>query len=300
MKIQLVTGNHKLRNILRLTRPLHLLLAALTYFLGASLANYLGKPFRADSFWLGMIAVLLAQASMNLLAEVFRPNNEAIFEGQSRRDRLTLRNNALYISVAALTANAVIAFVLYTNNHLSVPGFFFLLLSLILILSYSVPPFRFINRGFGEFVLAVHIAYVIPSIAYILQSGETHRFLLISIPLTFLALAYFIVMDFPAFASDSKYNRSTLLTRLGWERAVPLHHLFVVLAYLFFLAAPVFGLSLSLIWPAFLTLPFAIFQIFQLRSLSLGAPTHWTLLTVTALSVFGLTAYFLSLTFWLR
>lgn len=289
-----------MRNILRLTRPLHLLLAALTYFLGASIANYLGKPFRADSLWLGMIAVLLAQASMNLLAEVFRPNNEAIFEGQSRRDRLTLRNNALYISVAALTANAVIAFVLYTNNHLSVPGFFFLLLSLILILSYSVPPFRFINRGFGEFVLAVHIAYVIPSIAYILQSDETHRFLLISIPLTFLAFAYFIVMDFPAFASDSKYNRSTLLTRLGWERAVPLHHLFVVLAYLFFLAAPVFGLSLSLIWPAFLTLPFAIFQIFQLRSLSLGAPTHWTLLTVTALSVFGLTAYFLSLTFWLR
>jgi 1,4-dihydroxy-2-naphthoate octaprenyltransferase len=289
-----------LRHLLRLSRPLHLLLAALTYFLGTSIANYLGKPFRADSFWLGLIAVLLAQASMNLLAEVFRPTQEFIIQGETRKDRLTLRNNALYISIAALTANAVVAFVLYTRNHLSLAAFFFLLLSLIMILVYSIPPFRFINRGFGEFLLAAHIAYVIPSIAYILQSDETHRFLLISIPLTFLALAYFIVMNFPAFASDTKYGRSTLLTRLGWERTVPFHHLFILLAYLFFLAAPMFGLSLSLLWPAFLTLPFALFQIFQLRSLALGAPTNWTLLTVTALSVFGLTAYFLSLTFWLR
>jgi len=247
-----------------------------------------------------LIAVVLAQASMNLLAEVFRPSNEVIVGGQSRKDRTTMLNNALYVSIAALTANAVIAFVLYTNGHLSISAFFFLLLSLILILVYAIHPFRFINRGFGEFVLAAHIAYVIPSVAYVLQSDETHRFLLISIPLTFLAFAYFIVMNFPTFASDIKYDRHTLLTRLGWERAVPLHHLFVLLSYLFFLAAPAFGLSLSLLWPAFLTFPFALFQINQLRNLSLGAPTNWTLLTVTALSVFGLTAYFLSLTFWLR
>ncbi len=219
------------RNLLRLSRPLHFLLAALTYFLGASIANYLGKPFRTDSFWLGLLAVLLAQMSMNLLAEVFRPINEPLIEGETRKDRLTFRNNALYVSIASLTVNAVIAFILYNDNHLSISALFFLLLSLILILTYSIPPFRFINRGFGEFLLAVHLAYVIPSIAYILQSGETHRFLLITLPLTFLAFAYFIIMDFPSFASDGKYNRNTFLTRLGYERVVPLHHLFVLLSY---------------------------------------------------------------------
>jgi len=289
-----------IRNILRLSRPLYLILTALTYFLGASIANYLGKPFRSDSFWLGMIAVLLAQASMTLLAEVFRPLGETIIEGETRKDRLALRNNELYISIAALTANAVIAFVLYINNHLSVPAFSFLLLSLLIVLAYGIPPLRLVNRGFGELLLAVHIAYIVPSIAYILQSDETHRFLLITIPLTLLAFAYFIVMDFPTFASDAKHNRSTLLTRLGYERVVPLHHIFVLFAYVFFLSIPAFGLSLALFWPALLTLPFALFQIYLLRNLSLGAPVHWTLLTVTALSVFGLTAYFLSLTFWLR
>jgi 1,4-dihydroxy-2-naphthoate octaprenyltransferase len=237
---------------------------------------------------------------MNLLAEVFRPYNEPIVEGETRKDRLNLRNNALYVSIASLAVNAVIAFLLYVNNHLSITALSFLFLSLALVLTYAIHPFRFINRGFGEFVLAAHLAYVIPSIAYILQSDETHRFLLITLPLTLLAFAYFIVTGFPSFASDSKYNRSTLLTRLGWERVIPLHHLFILLAFLFFLTAPLFGLSLSLLWPAFLTLPFALFQIFQLRNISLGAPTNWTLLTATALSVFGLTAYFLSLTFWLR
>jgi 1,4-dihydroxy-2-naphthoate octaprenyltransferase len=289
-----------IRNLLRLSRPLHLLLAALTYFFGASIANYLGKPFRADSYWLGLIAVFLAQISMNLLAEVFRPINEPVIENETLKDRLTLRNNALYVSIAALTADAVIAFLLYNNNRLTLASFLFLLLSLVIILCYSVPPVRLINRGFGEFLLAAHLAYVFPSIAYILQAGETHRFLMLTIPLVFLAFAYFIVMDFPSFASDRKYERVTLLTRLGWERVVPLHHLSVLLAYIFFLASPVLGFSLFLLWPAFLTLPFAFFQIIQLRNIALGAPTNWILLTVTALSVFGLTVYFLSLTFWLR
>jgi 1,4-dihydroxy-2-naphthoate octaprenyltransferase len=275
-----------------------MLLAALTYSFGASIANYLGKAFRLDSFWLGLLAVVLAQMSMSLLSEVFRLDTEPLAENESRRERQMLRNNALYISIASLAADAVIAFILFMEQRLSIASFAFLLFSLFLVLAYSLPPFR--NRGFGEFLLAAHIAYVIPSIAYLLQADDTHRFLILTIPLTLLAFAYFIVSDFPSFASDNKFNRTTFLTRLGWERVVPLHHIFILFAYVFFAISTALGLSLSLIWPAFLTLPFALFQIFQLHNISLGAPTNWILLTATALSVFGLTAYFLTLTFWLR
>ena len=274
------------------------MLAALTYSLGASISNYLGRIFRPDSFWLGLVGVILAQASMHLLSEVFRLDAEPLTENETRRERAVLRNNALYISVAALTANAVIAFILFNNRHLSMAAFSFLLLSLAFILGYSLPPFR--NRGFGEFLLAAHLSYIIPSLAYLFQADEAHRFLVISIPLTFLAFAYFIVTDFPTYATDQKFNRTTFLTRLSWERVIPLHHIFILFAYFFFAILPVLGLSLSLIWPAFLTLPFAIFQIFQLRNISLGAPANWILLTATALAVFGLTTYFLTLTFWLR
>ena len=287
-----------MRTILRLSRPLYVLLAALTYCFGVSIANYLGKPFRIDGFWLGLAGVSLAQISMSLLSEVFRLDAEPLTENETRRDRSIVRNNALYVSVAAITVNAVIAFLLYRSLTLSPASFSFLLLSLVILIAYSLPPFR--NRGFGEFLLAVQLGYIFPSIAYLLQANETHRFLMLLLPLTLLAFAYFIVMDFPTFASDRKYNRTTMLTRLGWERVVPLHHIFVIFAYVFFAISPALGMSFSLIWPAFLTLPFALFQIFQVRALALGAPANWTLLTATALAVFGLTAYFLTLTFWLR
>jgi len=289
-----------LKNLLRLARPMTLLLAALTYFLGASIADYLGKTLQPDFFWLGLLGVLLSQTSMNLLAEVFRLDVEPLQENETRRERQSLRNNALYVSIGSLAAVALIAYLLNQISSLSPQTFLLLLLSLLFILAYSIPPFRFVNRGFGEFILAAHIAYVIPSLAFVLQADETHRFLMLTIPLTFLGLAYFIAMDFPSFASDQKYGRVTFLTRLGWERVVPLHNIFLIFAYIFLSLSPTFGLLFSLIWPAFLTLPFALFQLYQLRNISLGARVNWTLLAATALAVFGLTAYFITMAFWLR
>jgi 1,4-dihydroxy-2-naphthoate octaprenyltransferase len=237
---------------------------------------------------------------MGLLPEVYRPQNEPLVENETRKDRLTLRNNALYVSLAALSAIAVFAYILFNSQLLPSITLLFLVFSLFVVFINAVPPFRFINRGFGELLLAVQIAYVFPTFSFSLQVGKTHPFLGLTIPLTFLAFAYFIVLDFQAFVQDQKYNRITFLTRLGWERVVPLHHIFILFAYIFILAMPAFGLSLTLIWSAFLTLPFAVFQINQLRNISLGLPPNWLLLNATALGVFGLTVYFLTLTFWLR
>jgi 1,4-dihydroxy-2-naphthoate octaprenyltransferase len=285
--------------LLKLTRPLHLLLAALTYTLGASIPAYLGMPFQPLAFSLGLACVLLVQLSMSLLAEVFRPHNEPLVENETPQQKETLRNNMLYISIAAIASDAFIVFILYTNKTLTPPTFFFLLLSLLLVLAYAVPPVRFLNRGFGELTLAVHLAYVIPSIGFLLQAKETHRLLtVIIIPLTALALAYFLILNFVSFPSDEKYQRATLLRRLTWEHAVPFHHSLLVFAYLIFAIAPVLGFSI--LWPAFLTLPFALLQILLLRSISMGGKPNWKLLTATALAVFGLTTYFLTLTFWLR
>ena len=286
--------------MLRLLRPLSLLLAVLTYSFGASLADYLGKPFRTESFWLGLIIAFLLQVAMNLLPEVYRPQNEPLLENETRAARLKLRNNALYISMATLASIATIAYILYNTNLLPLSSFFFLLLSILLILSYSIPPFRLLNRGFGEIFLAIQLAYIVPSFSFTLQNTETHSFLALNVPLTFLAFAYFIVQNFRSFAQDQKYERATFLTRLGWERVVPLHHIFVLFAYIFFLAMPAFNLALNLLAPAFLTLPFALYQILQLRNIALGVKPNWTLLHATALGVFGLTVYFLTFTFWTR
>ena len=286
--------------MLRLTRPLHLLLAALTYCLGASLADYLGEPARPTSFWLGLAVILLLQITMHVLPEVYRPTNEPYPETQTLRDKISLRNNAMYMSLTTLASVAVLAYILYNTKQLPLTSFYFLIFSLLILLIYAVPPFRLVNSGFGEIFLAIQLAYIYPSLAFTLQADETHPFLALTIPLTFLAFAYFIVLDFQGFAQDQKYERLTFLTRLGWQRVVPLHHIFLMFAYIFFLAMPAFNLTLNLLAPAFLTFPFALYQIFQLRNIALGVKPNWILLSVTALAVFGLTTYFLALTFWIR
>ncbi len=291
----------RLTMIFRLSRPLFLLLAALTYILGAGIAHFLGKPQIPTAFWLGLVGVVFAQLSMSLLSEVFRPFNEPIVPDESAADRKAIRDSGLYVSIAGLASLAVIAFLLYKDRLLSPSAFLFITVSLFVLLIYSVPPLRLIDKGFGELLLSVQIAYISPSIAYLLQAGAYHNLVVfISTPLLLLMLAMLLALDFPSFSGDVKYERLTLLARLGWERAIPLHNILLLSSYVFLATAPIFGFSLRSLWPAFLTLPFALLQVYWLRNISLGAKPLWNLLSANAIAVFGLTAYLLTLTFWLR
>src|SRR5512140_3575803 len=120
----------RLMTILRLSKPLLLLLAALTYVLGSGIARYLGHLQSPTVFWLGLIGVVLAQASMSLLVEVFRPVNEPIIQGETPMERKGIYDSALYVSIGALAATAFIAVLLYQEGRLLPPVILFLGLSL--------------------------------------------------------------------------------------------------------------------------------------------------------------------------
>jgi len=292
---------NRILTLIRLSRPLYLLLAALTYVLGAGVARYLGNQQNQPVFWFGMLAVLMTQLSMSLLVEVFRPFNEPVVADETRAERKVIQDAALYVSLSALIVAGLVAFFFFRDHNLTGTSILFLAVSLLTIVIYSVPPLRLVSKGFGEFLLAVQLAYLIPSIGFLLQAGNYHRLMsVVTLPLSVLAFAAFVALDFPAYADDIKYERGTFLSRLGWERAVPLHHALIVAAYFLFSAAPFLGFSLALLWPAFLTLPFALLQIYSLHNIALGAKPVWNLLIANAIALFGLTAYFLTLTFWLR
>lgn len=283
-----------------LTRPLHLLFASLTYALGLAIADYLGATISVSALWLGLGWVLLTQTSMNLLAEIFRPANEPL-NGLFGAERVYLRDRLLVITIGLLGLAAGCAYLLYLAGRVHAAALILLALSLLIVLAYAVPPLKLIRRGFGELLLAAHIGYIFPSLGFVLQSGDFHRLLpILALPITALALAYFLILDFPTFAEDLKYERVTLLTRLGWQRVVPLHHGLVVLAFLLLAVASLLGVSLALIWPSFLAVPFAIFQIIMLRNIALGAPPLWKPFTINAAALFALTSYLLTFSLFLR
>ncbi len=289
------------RTLMRLSRPLNVLLAALIYVLGAGIARYLGDFQSLPAFWLGFGGIVSIQFSMGLLAEAFRPVIEPTKEEENKSLRVAIRNAALFLALGTLAISAIFFLLLSRAANLTPAALFFLGLSLIMVLIYGVPPLRLVYAGFGEFLLAVHLALIAPALGFVLQAGSYHRLVaMVSFPLILLALAYLLVQSFPTFAEDQKFERRTLLRNMGWERAIPFHHGIVLGAYLLLTAALRFGLAWGLVWPAFLTFPFALLQILWLRNIRLGARPMWRLLTVNALAVFGLTAYLLTFAFWLR
>ena len=289
------------RSLFRSSRPIYLFLAVMAYTLGTGIAHYLGKPMHVLAYCLGLLVVLALQAAAFLLAEYFRLPLAPLEKGETPHQRLQYRTLLLQASAAALTLSAAATFSLLYARLLSLPVDILLILVFLVPVAYAVPPLRLEGSGFGELVLAFSMATLFPAFSFLLQAGAYHRLLaMTTFPLTLLALAYLLILDFPTFATDQKLAHHTLLTRLTWPRAIPIHHLLILFAFLIFAADPFFGFPWRLIWPVFLVLPFAGFEIFWLQRIAGGGRTLWIFLTTLAVAVFGLTSYLLTLTFWIH
>jgi 1,4-dihydroxy-2-naphthoate octaprenyltransferase len=289
------------KSLLKLSRPILLLLAALTYTLGAGIAHYLGQPVRAASFGLGLLAVLALLYAAFLLTEYFRLPLMQLVQGETPRHRENFRVMLLQVSYAALTLSAVAILTLQLTHSLNLSADILLALAFLFLIAYAVPPMRISEAGYGELVLAVILGTLLPALAFLLQYNQLHRLLsFTTFPLTLLALAYLLVCNFPAFATDQKLGRHTLLTRLTWQRAIPIHQFMVLAAFLLFASAPFLEYPWSLVWPVFLALPFAVIQMIWLQRIANGGRTLWNFLTALASATFGLTAYLLAMTFWIR
>jgi 1,4-dihydroxy-2-naphthoate octaprenyltransferase len=290
-----------LRNLGRLSGPLYLLIAALTYMMGAGIARYLGSPLRVSVLALGLIVALLLQASMDWLAVVFRPLREKLSDEETPAVRAQVRNSALYAAIAALAASAVMVFALLRFQGASAGAAVCLGASILVIVVYALPPMRGTDRGFGELLIAAQLAYLVPTVGFLLQAGSLHRLVnLCALALMFLLVATLITLELPSYAGDLRRGQTTMLTRMGWERGLTVHHALIIMAYMLLGLSVLLGFSFSLIGPAFLTLPFALLQVYLLHGLGQGAKPIWNLIRANALAVFMLTAYFLTLSFWLR
>jgi 1,4-dihydroxy-2-naphthoate octaprenyltransferase len=291
----------QLRSLLRLTRPIHLFLALLTYTLGLGIAHYLGSALHPEAQFLGGAIVILLLAASGLFVASFRPFNEPIIQGETRGEREALRRLLLAFGVAFLAVASVFFFLLQRAGFIHLDSGFLLAVFAMLALANAIPPVRLSNRGFGEIVDAFLIASLTPTLAFFLQTGIFHRLLtLFTFPLFLIFLACFLALNFPAYADDLKYERRSLLMALTWQQAVPIHNLLLIAAYLLLAAGPFFAISFGLVWPALLTLPLAAYQIFALRNIANGAAPLWNVFKITAFAIMGLATYLLAVAFWLN
>lgn len=286
--------------ILQLTRPLQIFLTVLAYVLGLSLARYLGQTLAPLPALGGAALLMLLLAAARLLEAFYRFPLEPYFPEETPTRRAEFQRTLWVTTLLLLGLAALIASLMLFGALLNPVAALFLLLALIISVALGVPPLRLIDRGFGEFSLALFMGVVAPSLAFSLQAADFHRLIpLITLPLFAMALAGLLAFDFPDYAADLKRGRRTMLIRLTWQHAIPVHNLLLAAAYLGFIVAIFLGLSLARIWPALLTLPLAAYQMFMLLRISDGAKPVWPALTTNAAAIFGITTYLLILSFWL-
>jgi 1,4-dihydroxy-2-naphthoate octaprenyltransferase len=166
---------------------------------------------------------------------------------------------------------------------------------------YSSPPIRLVSSGYGELTTSIIVANLVPIFAFLLQYGDFHRLLaLTTFPLTAIHMAMMVVFEFPDYATDIKFNKKTLLVRMGWERGMDLHNSLILGGFLLIGIAASFNLPLPIALPAFLPLPLGLFQIWQLRRISDGMKPNWRLLGLTAVALFASVTYLFAFTYWTR
>jgi 1,4-dihydroxy-2-naphthoate polyprenyltransferase len=294
--------------IFRAARPLFLIAGILLYALGGGIATYLGETINWQIYWLGQGAVTLLQLSSYFLREYFDRSNQPPFEistnppprnGEERQALPPPRVVFLQIGLTAMTAGAVLTVLLLAEGKLHPAAFLFIGLAFVLAIVYAIPPFRLVYSGYGELVLSILIANLFPAFAFLLQANTLHRLLaMLTFPLTCLFLAAILAQSLPAYLSDIKHSRQTMLARLGWQRGMSLHNILIAGAYILLAFSVLAGLPWRLAFPAFLALPLGVFQIWQINSIAGGGKPRWRLLSLTAMASIGLAAYFINLALW--
>ncbi|MGB3699853.1 MAG: prenyltransferase [Anaerolineales bacterium] len=299
----------RLRLIVLLSRPLFLLGGVLVYALGAGIARYLGASIDWGYYFIGQAFVTTMQLSAQYLNEYFdapsdqKNTNRTPFSGGSGAvgEGKLSRETVMWAALTTLTILASLTVVLISVVQLSPILVTIVVLAFLGSYFYSTPPIKLSHTGYGELTTSILVANLVPIFAFYLQYGELHRLLVMStFPLTALHLAMMIVFEFPDYLNDLKYEKLTLLVRLGWERGMVLHNLLVLTAFLLLGLAVTFGLPLAIALPAFIPLALGVLQIWQMRRIAGGGKPNWTMMAFTAVVLFGSVAYLLAFTYWTR
>ena len=292
------------REMLRLARPWLLAGTLLFYAIGAGIANFLGTRIDIAVYILGQACVLLLALSSAYLSEYFAMLEYPVLKrGQNGANRaeefLRLRNALVQAAAVALTVGAVLTVMLFARGAVNLTAILFLGTGFLLAFFSAVPPIRLASSGYGELVTALFLTGITPALAYALQTGETHRLLiLLTFPLTAMCIAMLLANELETYYTDIKTGRKTLMVAVGWQRGMSLHNILVLFGYLLVGLAAVLKLPWPLAWPMLATMPVGLFQIWQMWQINNGVKPRWRLLRMTAYASFGIMAYLVAFALW--
>jgi hypothetical protein len=162
------------------------------YFFGSGIARYLGQILNWPLLFLGLGYVILLMLSGFYLRAYFDPFilNSKNEKSLSTSSLLEIKRQNLMAGLATLSISCVLVYLIVIGNGTNASLIFFLILTFALMFLFAVPPFKMAARGYGELVLSVWIADLVPVLAFLLHGAEIPKVIpLLTFPLTALIRA---------------------------------------------------------------------------------------------------------------
>jgi len=291
-----------LKTLLKAIKPFRLISLLMTYILGAGLVQYVRQMRDWGVLLQGAIFILLVVLSVDFL---YLMQTLAVrssdYEKLEKKDLRLIKWVCALLSATFLTVATTLMVNWMMNDVLSqsllVLFILFLVAGGLYYLTRLLPKLR-VYQILVEAVLFVGLP---PAIAFFLQSTDAHPFLtLISVSLTPAYVAMRLLRQISQFGTDQKQGRRTIVTQVGWERAMTYHNAFILLTYLFLALMTLFGFPWFLLWPAFLSLPIGLLEIWLMERTRRGAKPFWRVMFFATACVLFVPLYLLAFNFWVR
>jgi 1,4-dihydroxy-2-naphthoate octaprenyltransferase len=237
----------------------------LLYLLGALAAAATGHPFSPLRALLGYAVLGPAHLSVHFSNDYFDAEGDrfgtptGVSGGSGVLARYPdLRPTARRITLILIGISCIAGAVAYLTV-LPTP-----LLPLFVILGnalgwfYSAPPVRLSSRGLGEVSTAVTFGFLLPGMGYLAVAGGIDlTFLLISLPLVLLGVAFILSVEIPDRDADALSGKLTFIVRRGIPAGLRIILGSAILASLLFSMGLITG-TLSMAAPAGVLAPASV------------------------------------------
>jgi 1,4-dihydroxy-2-naphthoate octaprenyltransferase len=288
-------------------RPIHLTTVLALYLAGAGLARYLGARLNFLDLGLGFLWLLCLFLGLFLLGDYLGISFESpLFPVEHTMTADQVQNQSapsqllLFGALALLSAAGILTLLIGLRGVIGPPVAVVMVLIFGLSASVIIPRLNLKYSGIGEFIISLNLALLPPALAFFTQYGEFHRFLTFSFfPVFPLHLALILTLRLRSYALDYRFDRKTLMVRLGWVKGVFLHNLLILSAFVLFGVAMLFGLPVRIVGPVFLALVPAGYLIWIYSGLEHGAPVRWPVIIFLSLVVFFMPVYLIAFTVWI-
>lgn len=263
-------NNENLIKIIKLGKPQFTFGIFMYFLIGAGFALLLGAPFDLSKFIWGYIILFMASMAIHYANDYFdfdldHYGTPTTFTGGSGIlvENPELKKVSKRLAIFFIGLSIIIGALFTAVFNFPVSFFFFVLFGNFMVWFYSAPPIKFSYRRMGELANVIN-GFIMPATGYFVIMGTIDLpFIIFSVPLLFLQLAFTIGVEIPDLEGDKLGGKITWIVSKGREFGFKLMGIAALLVTVSFLIIPFSNLLPK-------SIDFHILALISLVSLSLG------------------------------